>query len=74
MSTVQLLREVEASRQLPSPPIRKAIRESAHVSQGRMGEALGVHPVTVMRWERGQCVPRGENLVAYVELLQQLGE
>lgn len=67
-----LLREVEARAQLPAPMMRRAIRTSAHVSQQRVADALGVTSVTVHRWEHGTCTPRGEMLVAYVDLLRRL--
>lgn len=70
--TVSLLEEIQVRRRLPSPDKRKAIRKAADVSQERVGKELGVHRVTVARWEDGTRNPRGPLLRAYVELLDQL--
>jgi DNA-binding transcriptional regulator YiaG len=67
-----LLEEVRVRRQFPSRAVARAIREEAGVSQRRLAEELGVHPVTVARWELGQRRPRGPVLTAYIELLRQL--
>ena len=67
-----LVREIEIRRQLPSRALARAIREEAGVSQKRMAEELGVHPVTVARWELGTRRPRGRTLKAYVEVLAAL--
>lgn len=66
--------EVTARRRLPAPAMAREIRRAAGVSQGRMGQELGVTSITVSRWESGLRTPRGEHLVAYVELLDQLAE
>jgi DNA-binding transcriptional regulator YiaG len=67
-----LLEEVHMRRQLPSRVLARAIREEAGVSQARLAAALGVHPVTVARWEAGVRHPRGQTLAAYVGLLAEL--
>jgi DNA-binding transcriptional regulator YiaG len=69
-----LLDEVHTRRQLPSRALARAIREEACVSQARLAAALGVHPVTVARWELGLRHPRGQTLAAYVRLLAELRE
>lgn len=69
-----LNRKTEALRGLPSPAMRRAIREAAGASQEDVGQAVGVHRETVSRWERGLRRPRGEQLVSYVELLDRLRE
>ncbi len=37
-----------------------------------MAAALGVHPLTILRWEADRYRPRGRALLAYVELLEVL--
>ena len=69
-----LLEVVKARHQLPTPALARALRESAGVSQQQMADEIGVHWTTVSRWETGRRSPRGRVLVAYVALLQALGE
>jgi len=69
---MELVDEVAARRALPSPDARRFIRVTAGVSLRRMGEALDVQASTVMRWERGQAVPRPDALTRYAALLEQL--
>jgi DNA-binding transcriptional regulator YiaG len=52
--------------------LARAIRQAAEVSQERMAGELGVHRVTVARWETGRRRPRGPLLHAYVALLDAL--
>jgi DNA-binding XRE family transcriptional regulator len=66
-----LIDEVRA-RQLPSAKARRAIRVAADVSQGRMAAEVGVHRSTLIRWENGECVPRGEARERYAKLLAAL--
>ena len=70
--TGDLLAESRRSRALPSPPLATAIRREANVSRDRMAEHLGVHPITVARWERGTRTPRGRLRLAYAQLLEDL--
>lgn len=63
-----------ALRSLPAPPERRAIRERARVSQDDIGADIGVTRAAVARWEAGTRRPRGEHLVRYAELLDQLRE
>ena len=66
--TVDLLE----ARRLPSPALRKAIRSDAGVSQARLATELGVHRVSVARWECGARDPRGELRKRYTDLLEEL--
>lgn len=59
-------------RRLPPPPMRRAIRKNAGITQSDVAAALGVDRVTVARWERGERTPRGALLRAYVKLLESL--
>lgn len=69
-----LVLEVREALSLPPPSVAQAIRASAHVSQERLAGELGVHRVTVARWEAGQRVPRGALRAQYAGLLRQLTE
>ena len=67
-----LTAEVLAARRLPPPAVAKAVRQGAGVSQARMATALGVHRVSVARYESGARKPRGELRLRYMELLEEL--
>lgn len=72
-STVaQLVERVKAST-LPDAVDRRRIRERAGLSLREIGEALGVDPVTVLRWERG-VQPTRSHAIAYRELLDAIAE
>ena len=70
----ELRRERAESEHLPIPAMRKAIRESAHVSLARVAAILGVHRASVSRWESGKRTPRGEQRRRYKRLLDELKE
>ena len=63
--------EVRRSRTLPGPQACRAIRLAAGLSQERLARELGVHRVTVTRWEAGR-LPRGQARLAYGDLLREL--
>jgi len=67
-----LVAEVLEALSLPAPPDARAIREAAGVSQCRFAGELGVHELTVHRWENGTRTPRGETRLAYARLLREL--
>lgn len=69
-----LVERARSARRLPSPAAAKAIRIDAAVSQAELAAELGVHRMTVLRWEDGSRRPRGQLLMAYVALLDQLRE
>ncbi len=69
-----LLSEVREALSLPSPPVAKAIRLTAKVTQGRVADELDVHRVTVARWEAGARAPRGGLRSRYARLLRDLQE
>ena len=52
-----LLEEVRESLSLPGPDVARQIREAAGVSQARLAEELGVHELTVHRWEARHAHP-----------------
>ncbi|MGH3191734.1 MAG: helix-turn-helix domain-containing protein [Streptosporangiaceae bacterium] len=69
-----LLDEVRESLTLPGPRIAREIREAAGVSQARLAAELGVHELTVHRWEAGARTPRGALRRSYARLLADLGQ
>ena len=69
---MSLIDEVRASQSLPDPRVARLIRVSAGVSQERLARELGVHRMTLQRWESGQRRPRGAHLVQYAQLLHGL--
>jgi DNA-binding transcriptional regulator YiaG len=69
-----LVAGVREARSLPRPDEARSIREAAGVSQARLGAELGVHELTVHRWETGIHSPRGETRLAYSRLLRELDE
>jgi DNA-binding transcriptional regulator YiaG len=69
-----LVAEVQESLALPRPDVARAIREGAKVSQARLATELGVHELTVHRWEAGTRTPHGELRLAYGRLLRELEE
>lgn len=58
--------------QLPSTSRRRSIRLDAGASLRDVGTELGVHPMTVLKWENGDSVPRRAHAIAYRELLERL--
>jgi DNA-binding transcriptional regulator YiaG len=50
------------------------IRRAAGVSQVELADAIGVHGVSVSRWERGVRCPRGVAAIRYARLLRELSE
>jgi len=69
-----LLEEVRESLALPAPPTARQIREAAGVSQARLASELGVHEITVHRWEAGTHAPQGALRLAYGRLLSDLDQ
>jgi DNA-binding transcriptional regulator YiaG len=69
-----LLEEVRESLSLPAPDVARQIREAAGVSQARLADELGVHELTVHRWEAGTRTPHGTLRRAYGRLLAELDQ
>jgi DNA-binding transcriptional regulator YiaG len=70
----KLLDEARALRSLPSPAMAEALRRDAGISRRRLAKELGVHEITVWRWEQGATQPRGRCAVVYAEVLKALRE
>jgi transcriptional regulator with XRE-family HTH domain len=71
MSTLaELEGRVQARSELPSPPVRRALREAAGASLDEVGSVVGVTRQAVALWESGERTPRGANLGGYVAVLR----
>jgi transcriptional regulator with XRE-family HTH domain len=68
MSLAERLR----AAQLPPPAMRRTIRLNAGASLREVAEELGVTPLTVARWERGEAEPRRGSAIAYRKVLDDL--
>lgn len=71
MTALEVVRLAEVRRLTRSGEALR-IRLATGRSLQEIGSAVGVTPVTVWRWERGQRSPRGPAAIAYCELLRQL--
>lgn len=70
MMTLNEVRErVAARRSLPDLDGRRELRRRNGLSLEEIAQVVGVSKVTVSKWERGVCEPRGDHLRAYVEVL-----
>jgi len=68
----ELIRRVRARRRVPPPAVARAVRTAAGVPQDAVADELGVHRVTVARWELGTRRPRGELAQRYADVLECL--
>ncbi|MFI6689176.1 helix-turn-helix domain-containing protein [Streptomyces sp. NPDC050485] len=59
---------------LPKPDVRVRLRRASNLTQAQVAEALGVTPLAVLRWEKGQSEPRAERRKAYLRLLNGWAE
>jgi transcriptional regulator with XRE-family HTH domain len=48
------------------------IRQAAGVSQLRFAKEVGVHRITLSRWESGACRPRADARARYAQLITDL--
>jgi len=62
----------ERRRLALQPAVARAVREAAGVSQQDVAAELGVHRVTIGRWESGRRRPTGEQLRRYAHLIDEL--
>jgi transcriptional regulator with XRE-family HTH domain len=58
--------------QLPPPGERRRIRQAAGATLKEFADELGVSPMAVLRWERGDAEPRRSRAAAYRRLLDTL--
>ena len=69
-----LLEEVRQAFALPAPGVARQIREAAGVSRARLAAEIGVHEITVQRWETGLHAPHGDVRRVYARLLADLDQ
>jgi DNA-binding transcriptional regulator YiaG len=63
-----------ASRLLPDPATRKAIRVGARMPRREVAGVVGAFERAVQYWEEGSRTPTGTRLERYAELLEALRE
>jgi DNA-binding transcriptional regulator YiaG len=68
----QVAEKVRARRDLPTPAIRRALREGAGLSQQDVADVCGVTRAAVSRWESGERGVDGDHVVTYGALLELL--
>ncbi len=72
--THTLIEEVRARRALPAPPVARAIRKAAGVTQERLAIEIGVTRATIARWESAARRPKGQHRERYAVVLASLQE
>ncbi len=64
--------QVSRARALVSSGAARSVRLGARLSLWELAGQIGCAPSTVLRWERGDRIPRGGLAVRYVEALDTL--
>jgi DNA-binding XRE family transcriptional regulator len=72
-TTDRLRHRLQVHRNLPSPDVRKALREAADLTQQELADAVGVTRRAIGLYEAGRT-PQGSRLDRYVEALLLLQE
>lgn len=68
------LEKFKMKRTFPPPRTRKYLRQCAGLTQLDIALELGVDRAAVSRYENGEREPRGEVLVKYAKLLEELAD
>ena len=68
----ELLERKQLRTRLPSPTVRRALREDVGLSQLDIADLVGATPAAVSRWEAGLREPTGERLERYLDVLERL--
>jgi transcriptional regulator with XRE-family HTH domain len=71
MNEIDVIR-LSRARALVASGAAAKIRRRAGLAQAEVARAVGVAPSTVLRWERGLRIPRGDAAARYAELLKRL--
>ena len=66
------IEQIAYARRLAKNGGARAIRQGAGLSLRDIARELDVYPMTVLRWERGERVPRAEAAERYARLLKRL--
>lgn len=69
-----LIEELITAKRLPAPPMRRAIRQAAGVTQARLAQELNVSDRSIAGWEAGTTNPSPKHRRPYTELLHSLNE
>jgi transcriptional regulator with XRE-family HTH domain len=69
---VAIEQELARARRLPSPALARELRRDAGLSQELVAQELGVHRVTLNRWERGRQHPSRGARDRWADLLSEL--
>jgi predicted transcriptional regulator len=67
-----LVERIRTRRAAPPPALWGPIRKASGATQADVATEIGVHRVTIARWEAGTRSPRGDLLEAYLTLLEEL--
>jgi transcriptional regulator with XRE-family HTH domain len=67
-----LSERINTERKLPTPPVRRALREAFGLTQDDLARALQCDRSTVAKYETGDRRPRGDRLSRYVACLEWL--
>ncbi|CAN5514747.1 hypothetical protein BH20ACT21_BH20ACT21_25280 [soil metagenome] len=59
-------------RRLVSTGVAREVRQEAGLSLAEMANAVGVHRMTVHKWERGRHRPKGDAALRYAHVLDEL--
>ena len=71
LDPLALAEEVRAAK-LPPVSERRSVRDAAGVTVREAAAAIGVSPMTFLRWEHGEATPRRRHAAAYASLLAAL--
>lgn len=67
------LERVATARKLTANGEARRLRQAANLSLADIGNACGIEPATIWKWETGRRRPRtGEALIRYANVLDQL--
>jgi DNA-binding transcriptional regulator YiaG len=61
-----------ARRRLPSPRVRRLLRQRAGLTPEQAAAILGVSRPCIVRWELGRREPRPRHVAVYLALLDRL--
>ena len=66
------LEELARVKRLTRSGAAQMIRIRSGISLRELGQAVGVGPATILRWERGDRSPKGDKALAYGRALDDL--
>ena len=74
MTTSTTAERLSHLRTLTKSGEARTIREDARLALSDIAQSIGADPSSVGRWERGECLPRGEVALRYARLLEHLAK